>query len=276
MNLVNETLFLREELAALWQGHDPFDMAKNLVGEIFRDKEGRRTLRFEMNGHSYFLKWHNGVGWTEIIKNLLQLRLPIVSAENEWQAIQHLHAHGIDSMTIAGYGQRGKNPASRQSFLITDELTNTMSLEHLGRQWQQRPPSLATKRLLIKKLAQIARTMHESGLNHRDFYLCHFLLDKSFAETNEITEDTRLYLIDLHRAQIHNVVPLRWRVKDIGSLYFSAMEVPLSQRDLFRFIKHYSNCSLKDALNGSQARLWGQVKHRADALLTKWNRQQAQ
>ena len=82
--------------------------------------------------------------------------------------------------------------------------------------------------------------MHENGMNHRDFYLCHFLLDNKFAEHNTIEESTKLFLIDLHRAQIRFATPLRWIVKDLGSLYFSAAEVPLTKRDLFRFMKIYS------------------------------------
>ena len=45
-------------------------------GDVYRDKEGRRTLRIHHGGRSFFLKLHAGVGWPEIFKNLLQGRLP--------------------------------------------------------------------------------------------------------------------------------------------------------------------------------------------------------
>ncbi|MST95428.1 MAG: hypothetical protein EXS33_09225 [Pedosphaera sp.] len=32
------------------------------------------------------------------------------------------------------------------------------------------------KRALLEKIAALARTLHEGGVNHRDFYLCHFLV----------------------------------------------------------------------------------------------------
>ncbi|MEX0615140.1 MAG: lipopolysaccharide core heptose(I) kinase RfaP, partial [Methylophaga sp.] len=177
-----ETIYLREDLQALCGDKDIFAVVRELDGEIFRDKEGRRTLRFQFAGKSYFLKYHAGIGWREIIKNLLQGRLPVVSARNEWQAVQALEKAGIDTMTLAGYGERGRNPATRESFVITEDLTQTMSLEYVGDQWQQKPPSLQTKRLLIEKLANISRKMHAAGINHRDYYLCHFLLDEAFAE----------------------------------------------------------------------------------------------
>lgn len=270
---MKQTLYLRDELKQAWRDRDKFALLANLQGEVLRDKEGRRTLRFELNGRRYFLKYHAGVGWGEIIKNLLQFRKPIISARNEWQAIGQLHRLGIGTMQLAGFGERGRNPATRKSFVITDELTDTMSLEDLGSQWQDKPPSFNSKRNLIEKLAAISRTMHQAGINHRDYYLCHFLLDKSFADSNYFDKETELFLIDLHRTQQRKKVPQRWLVKDLGSLYFSAHEVPLTQRDKLRFIKQYSRLSLRQALK-QQAGFWQRTEQRAQSLLDKWQRQQ--
>lgn len=263
--MMTNTLFLREDLAQAWQGKDIFPFLSRIEGEIFRDKEGRRTLRIEVNQQSYFLKYHRGIGWREIVKNWLFLRQPILSARNEWQAVKFLQYHRLDTMTLAAYGELGTNPAKLQSFVITEDLCDTISLEHLGQQWRQFSPSFSTKLELIKKLAHIAATMHQNGMNHRDFYLCHFLLDKQFAEHNTFTADTPLYLIDLHRAQIRKQVPVRWLIKDLGSLYFSAYDVALTKRDLLRFIKFYSGLPLRQALLEKKD-FWLKVQQRADAL----------
>lgn len=266
---MKQTVFVREDLQAAWQQKDCFELLAQQQGDIYRDKEGRRTLRFSLNGHSYFLKYHAGVGWGEIVKNLLQCRLPIISAKNEWQAIERLHQLDIGTMQLAAYGERGWNPATKHSFVVTDDLVNTMSLEDLGGQWQRNKPDFKTKIRLIEKLAGISRTMHEAGINHRDYYLCHFLLTDAFAETNLIDDDTPLYLIDLHRAQQRRKVPQRWLVKDLGSLYFSAHEVSLTQRDIFRFMKKYSNKPLR-AILARESAFWKKVAQRADVLLHKW------
>ena len=247
-----QQLYLRSDIAQYWSENDAFELAEQQQGKVFRSKEGRRTLQFELGNKSYFLKLHQGIGWGEIVKNLVQLRLPIIGAKNEWQAIKFLEKHQLDTMKIAAYGEQGWNPAKKLSFLVTDELVNTMDLEHLGEKWRQTPPTFATKVKLIRKLALISRKMHENGMNHRDFYLCHFLLDNSFASSNTIEDDTQLFLIDLHRAQIRKKVPERWLVKDIGSLWFSAFDIALTQRDLFRFMKEYSELSLRDMLSKKQ------------------------
>jgi len=264
----NKQLYLRSDLIQYWSENNAFELARLQQGEIFRSKEGRRTLRFKLGDKSYFLKLHQGVGWGEIVKNLLQLRLPIIGAKNEWEAIHFLEKHQLDTMKIAAYGQQGFNPAKTLSFLVTDELVDTMNLEYLGEQWRNTLPKFGDKAKLIRKIALIAKKMHENGMNHRDFYLCHFLLDKSFEKTNSIENETKLFLIDLHRAQIRKKVPQRWLVKDIGSLYFSALEIDLTQRDLFRFMAAYSGKSLRDTLFG-QERFWSKVQQRAVKLRDK-------
>jgi len=255
-------VYLRTELEKQWKKDDVFSLLQTISGEIYRDKEGRRTLRFERDSHSYFLKYHQGVGWGEIVKNLIQLRAPVISAKNEWQAVEFLRANNIDTMTVAAYGERGNNPATKHSFIVTDDLVDTMSLEDLGQQWRESPPTFETKIALINKLAIISKVMHEQGMNHRDYYLCHFLLDNSFAKTNKFNADTPLFLIDLHRAQLRKKTPERWLVKDLSGLYFSALDVALTQHDLFRFMKAYSGLSLRTLLR-QQKSFWFKVEKRA-------------
>lgn len=266
--MTKQCLYLRKELQQAWSDESVFDVVAKLDGEVYREKEGRRTLRFEHANKSYFLKYHAGVGWPEIIKNLLALRLPVVSARNEWQAVQFLQHHGVETMTLAGYGERGISPATRQSFVITDELTDTMSLEWVGEQWQTRPPAFATKQALIHKLATITRIMHTNGMNHRDYYLCHFLVDKHFAKTNHFTASMPIHLIDLHRSQLRKKTPRRWVIKDLGSLFFSASRVPLTFRDKLRFMKIYTGMPLRELLN-TQQHFWQDVQYRAEALLAE-------
>ena len=229
-------LFLRDDIAALWGEDDPFARAATQDGEIFRAREGRRTLRFTGNGRSYFLKYHAGIGWKEIVKNLTQAKLPVLGAMDEVTAIDAVRAAGLDTMTVAAFGSRGVNPASIESFIITEDLVQTLSLEEVGEQWvlAGEVPVLF-KRALINKVANIARRMHGAGINHRDFYLAHFLMPEQDVATQ--TVEGPMYMIDLHRSQVRRAVPRRWRIKDLGGLYFSTARFGLTHRDLLRFIR---------------------------------------
>ena len=267
-------MILPENWQQHWQGKDPFECVLALQGDEYRKMDGRRTLRFDMLGKSYFAKVYRGVGWARILKSVLSLRQPpVLDAKNEWLAIQKLTELGVATMTIVGYGTRGNSPASKQSFLITEDLQQTVSLEDFCRDWQKNSPNLRFKRTLIKKIAQVSRTLHDNGINHRDYYLCHFLLDISAGKENLFEnvscDNITPYLIDLHRVQFRQNVPQRWLVKDLASLYFSAMEIGLTQRDLYRFIAEYTQQPLRKAVAES---LWNKVSRRAVYLQQRFYR----
>lgn len=260
-------LFLRDDIGALWSGDDPFARAAEQDGEVFRAREGRRTLRFYGNGRSYFLKYHGGIGWKEIFKNLSQGKLPVLGAMDEVKAIDAVRAAGLDTMTVAAFGSKGMNPASVKSFVVTDDLVDTLSLEDVGEQWvsQGRTP-VVFKRALIAKVGHIARTMHGAGINHRDFYLAHFLMPESDVKQQNV--DGPMYLIDLHRSQVRSTVPRRWQIKDLGGLYFSTARFGMTRRDLLRFVRAYTGLPLRQALD--DFRLWEAVRREAEKIYRRY------
>ena len=251
-------LMLLEPFKSLWHGEDPFVEVERLDGQVYRELEGRRTLRTEVEGQGYFVKIHRGIGWGEIAKNLLTAKAPVLGAGQEWRAIQRLHEVGVPTMSAVAYGERGANPASQHSFIITEELAPTVSLEDFTASWLEQPPAPALKRALIAEVARMAGTMHRAGVNHRDFYICHFLLhtDKPVTAT-----DFRLSLIDLHRAQARSRTPRRWRDKDLAGLYFSALEIGLTRGDKLRFLRDYFQRPLREILRDESSLLaWLQRK----------------
>jgi UDP-glucose:(heptosyl)LPS alpha-1,3-glucosyltransferase len=241
-----------------------FNDLMNIEGEVYREAPGRRTVKFKSGDKSYFIKTHTGVGWQEIFKNLSYLRAPVVGAMNEWHGVHRLTDLEIDTMKVVGYGLRGKNPAKRRSFIITEALPTSISLEDYTQSWknsyQKTSQDIRFKHKVIRKIAEITRTMHENGANHRDYYLCHFLLDLP----NDNLEKMRLFLIDLHRMQLRRQTPIRWKVKDVAGLYFSSMDIGLTQRDLFRFMRAYRGVSLKEVFQ--ETVFWDSVTKRANAL----------
>ncbi|MDR3214113.1 MAG: lipopolysaccharide core heptose(I) kinase RfaP [Azoarcus sp.] len=242
---MNEVV-LRPPFDRLWAGRDPFAAVEALQGQVFRELAGRRTLRVDIDGRGYFVKIHRGVGWGEILKNLVCLRPPVLGARDEWRALERLAELGVDTMRALAFGERGDNPARRHSFIITEELAPTVSLEDICRDWPRTPPPPALKRALIARVANMARRMHEGGVNHRDFYICHFLLH---TEPPPVPKALRLSLIDLHRAQVRaSPPPSRWRRKDLAGLYFSALDIGLTRRDLLRFLRAYLNGPLRRVL----------------------------
>ncbi len=236
-----------------WESDKVFQIVAEVRGQTFRALESRRTLRFELDGKGFFLKHHQGVAPSEFVKNFLTLRMPILGAGNEYRAIRKLTSLGIKTPVVAAYGWRGWRPWALESFLVTEALDASVSLEDLCAAWRQSPPAPGLKRHLIAEVARISRVMHGAGVCHRDYYLCHFLLEPNGGSP---------VLIDLHRALIKSRLRQRWRVKDVGGLYFSAMDAGLRRSDLLRFIRVYGDKGLRHELENNQ-KFWNKVQARA-------------
>lgn len=264
-------LVLHEPFKRLWAGRDAFAEVEQLQGEVFRELEARRTLRTEVEGRGYFVKIHRGVGWGEILKNWVTLKKPVLGADQEWDAIAALTAVGVPTMTAVAFGERGANPAARHSFIITEELAPTISLEDFTRDWRALPPPAALKHALIRRVAEMTGRMHRAGVNHRDCYICHFLLH---TDTPPTAGNLRLSLIDLHRAQVRPSVPRRWRDKDLAGLYFSALDIGLTRRDRLRFLKHYFQRPLRRIL-AEEAALLTMLERKAARLQERFERKYA-
>ena len=242
---------------------DPFSEVRALAGEEFRRVKTRRTFRVEIAGRGYFVKHHLGVGWGEIFKNLLSGKLPVLGALDEYRALLELKRLGVPTMTPGACGCRGWDPAHLESFLVTEELAGMVDLETLCSNWRTSPPPSQLRHVLIRAVAESAGKMHRGGINHRDCYICHYLTPREGADFGK-----RVYVIDLHRAQLRKRVPRRYLVKDLAGLCFSAFDAGLTRRDALRFIRSYSGRKLRAEFSENAA-LWRSVLRCAGKLYFK-------
>jgi heptose I phosphotransferase len=240
---MNKKIFFDKDFEVYFGSKDPMELAKNLDGKLYRDYANRKTKQFFFKGSSYFLKYHGPVGWKELLKNLIQIKIPVVGAEREWKALLKLQSIKVNCPEPIAFMSKGWNPANKESFLVTKDLEGTISLEDFFKNKMDRDISVAQKRDLLKNVARICRAIHMNGLNHRDLYLCHFHIEK---DTNSTYKD--IALIDLHRAQIRKKVPLRWSTKDIGGLLHSIIQFGISEADCYRFLEVYFDSSLRELL----------------------------
>ena len=253
-----------------WLKDDPLSKIFALDGKIYRHKDGRRTLQFNQDGESYFAKLHHGLGWRRFLKSLFRFKWPVSGAENEWQAIKLLEELKVPTTPLIAYGRRGTNPVSKQSFIITEDLINCVSLEDFCLNWPENPPAPALKRALINEIARITGALHRAGLNHCDLYICHFLLQLQDGIVPDPCNPI-LHLIDLHRVRQRLKLPRRWQIKDLAALHFSSFEIGLTFRDRLRFIRAYSQRPLKTSWS-RQKPLWQAVEKRGQALYREFQR----
>ena len=194
-------------------------------------RSDRVTLRFSLaDEHGaermFYIKRHGRSSWKEYVKPWLQGQKPLLGARPEWEALLAFHAQDLPTMIPVARGLM-----SGRSFLITeglegcDKLSAILTDEHR---------SESERRRIILHVADIARQMHTSGLHHQDFYLGHFLQER----TEEPARAPKLYVIDLGRVRPHGPYFFRrWIVKDLAELNYSAKTARAAER--LRFLRRY-------------------------------------
>jgi heptose I phosphotransferase len=218
-------------------------------GQVAKDLLKQRiTSRFELTNpggpsQCFYIKRHGPSPWKEYLKPWIRLRRPILGAANEWNAILRFHEVGIPTMTPVAFGQSG-----RHSFLVTKAIERCIKLSdwvesrfpedpsHWPNKTEDVPPYLlAETHALASRVAEIARTLHGSGMHHQDFYLTHLLVPQSNIHG-------QMYLIDLGRVRQHQRLRPHWIVKDLAQLHYSSRRLP---KDTWqRFLHGYFQRSL--------------------------------
>ena len=242
-------------------------MAFALDGEVYRQAPGRKTLRVQVGAQWFFVKLHFGVGWREVIKNWLTARQPIWGAYNEFVACRALQQAGIPAPTPAAYAAGRGNLARRRSFVLCDELAGYVSLETLADGWLTASPSALDRQRVLYAVARFARRFHACGFVHRDFYICHLLVPLTQLGARHLD----LAVLDLHRARRYDRIPNRWLKRDLAALMFSSLDFGFTPRHWLRFLRLYSERSLRDELAANGA-FWRQVQARAHRLYAEGQR----
>ena len=160
-------------------------------------------------------------------------------AQSEAEGYRVLHERGIPTAAVAAWGRLDDG----RSFIATEDLAGFEPADKLVE------GGVDFDRLLIPT-ADLAARLHNSGLHHRDLYLCHFL---ARGKENEPVE---LRLIDAARVRAlpRLLARRRWIVKDLAQFWYSTTQLPVtdSQRDtwLARYAQQ-TNISAAERLHRS-------------------------
>lgn len=261
-------LELTDELRdALPEGADPFEWFLQGGGEVHRHIKNRLTYEVRLGKLHFYVKRHLGCGWGEVLKEWYRLRKPVVSARTEWEGAAILAAAEVRVPKVLGKGERGRYPHAIESFVVLDALEDCETLEHFKDGWMDYTGSrwVTLKRALIDEVARMGHTMHGQGINHRDFYINHFLINRDLIRNWRPSQSIPLNLIDLHRVQHRPYVPTRWLIKDLASLLFSALDVGLTSADTGRYLRVYLGSDWKASLRENH-KLWQATITRACKL----------
>jgi hypothetical protein len=153
-------------------------------------------------------------------------------ARTEHEAARQLAAAGINVPHTIACGERWGILFEYRSFLMTEEVEDSLSLERRLPPCFDGPPAPArwrARREFIRRLASFVKRFHETGYRHRDLYFSHVF----YSDEGQFT------LIDLARAS-RPFWRRRFQVKDIAQLHYSAPAASFSRTDRLRFYLAYA------------------------------------
>jgi len=185
----------------------------------------------------YLKRYHSHCGVGEWFGRLTRKQM-ITEGMKEWRNVLALQAHGLPTLTPVAAGGRVLSGGVKESFFMSLGLDGYNPLDsyistHFTPPMDQK--KLKAKRDLLRAVARLTQNLHGTGFNHRDFYLCHL-----FVKAKE-PNDFDLRIIDLQRVGFQMPFKRRWLVKDLASLHYSSLDIPLSDWDRFRFYVLYSS-----------------------------------
>jgi hypothetical protein len=208
-------------------------LSPQLAGESIREVKSRSTqrivLRTATETCTIYLKRHGSPSLWERVKPRLHGQSAVFGAEPEVAALRGFAAAGIPAPRLVAHGGLGG-----RSFLATEEIADGVDLKSLSldpaTSFDANAATAIWWRRAAHLLADITRRMHAAGWQHQDFYLNHILWERSAGGLS-------LKVIDLGRAIRYEVLPPRWKTKDLAQLNYSAAALPCSLR--LRFLRLY-------------------------------------
>lgn len=188
--------------------------------------------------------------------------VPRTRAAHEWHNLGRLRALGIRTADPAALGESipaGAGP----SFVATREIRGATPLDDWIRKQSRagRIPA-AERRRIVLAVARLAATLHRAGGFHKDLYLCHLLV-------REEERGPALHLIDLDRMRFRRRPRLRWFVKDLAALDYSADRGLVSRAERLRFLREYRR---RHPLALSDAVLVSRIERRVERLRARAGR----
>jgi len=186
---------------------DPRVILHGDVGELVKAAvAGHEVRRITTPRGSVFIKRIKGRDVAEIA--------------HEWAMLCHLQEHRVPAPEPIALVEE---PAA--AALVTHGLPVVGTLEDAI----VRNSGAISVETAARALPDLVRALHQAGVNHRDLYIGHVMVDS----------DGGLRLVDLGRAERRKRIPRHRLVKDLAALDFSTPERAVGDALRWRFLRTY-------------------------------------
>jgi heptose I phosphotransferase len=233
---------------------------------------GRERWRWELAGGAggaatLYVKRYRRLSMREQLDRMLRQDARHSRAWWEYAQSRTLRERYIPAVQAVGFVERMAGPLEVESAALFaaapgdafDRLWPRLDREHA-------PITCgAVRHDLVRRLARFISAFHQSGVCHRDLYLCHV-----FSELDaQGRVPPRFTLIDLARTHAPRWRRMRWLVKDLAQLDSSARGIGATRTDRLRFLRAY----LGLAPGAPRVRVYARrVVRKSDAIIRRDHR----
>ena len=214
----------------------------NKSGTIIKNIKPRSVARIQITRNdrvrTLYLKTHK----TEFtpfrqILCFLGFKKSVSQGMLEFENICAFRKKGIPTVHPVAAGEKRINFFWTKSFLLTEDFHPYISLEYLLKtnpDFLKGPERKIRRKILIKKLSSMAKKMHKSGFNHRDFNATHILLNY-----NGKSQEPALAFFDLQRVEKYSILRIRWKIKSLARLNYSLPGTIFTEQDRLNLLLYY-------------------------------------
>ncbi len=212
---------------------------------VYVKRYGRTPLREQLDRLLRQFPWHSRAWW-------------------EYRQSVRLSEAYLPVPEPVGVVESMVGPFERRSAVLLRRVPGN-AFDRVWRECEQRgaPITRGLARLdMIRRLGRFVSAFHQTSYCHRDLYLCHIFVD--------LDPDGRrppsFALIDLARTHRPHLRRMRWVLKDLSQLDYSARRVGASRADRLRLLEAYLSLP-----RGAPRVRWFAVRvaRRSDAILRR-------
>ncbi len=201
---------------------------------------GRQRWRWDLGdagGAVLYVKCYRGVPLREQMDRIR--RQSVRHSRAWWEFLQSadLSRHYIPVVRAIGAIEEMRGALEVGSAVLFEGVAG----DAFDRTWRQLSAEQApvTRGLarhdVTRRLARFVSAFHQSGVCHRDLYLCHIFVDLEPTGARP----PRFTLIDLARTHRPRLRRTRWLIKDLSQVDASARQIGASRADRWRFLLTY-------------------------------------
>lgn len=238
----------------------------NKSGTIIKNIKPRSVVRIQIvhpgRTRTLYLKRHKPefIGFRQFFR-LWTRRKSHSQGMLEFENICEFRKNGIPTVPPLAAGEKRIDFFRAKSFLLTEDFHPYISLEYLlatNPDSLKGPAGIARKKTLIKKISALAKRMHKSGFNHRDFNATHILLHYT-----DQSDEPALALFDLQRVEKHSFLRIRWKIKSLARLNYSLPETVFTEQDRLDLLLFYNGRKTPGLMDRLQ---WFWIRKKTDRI----------